>query len=79
MAKTFKLDELRKVLDDISDSDLPGEMDSRALDRLILSCLQHWDQPMTKFFQAIDYSLKNQLRLFFDGVFKAWDAMESEM
>ena len=76
LAKSFKLDELRKVLDDISDSDLPGEMDSRALDHLILSCLQHWDQPTTKFFQVIDYSLKNQLRLLFDGVFKAWDTTE---
>ena len=50
LAKTFKLDELCKVVKDISNSNLPGEMGSRALDHLILSCLQHWDQPMTKFF-----------------------------
>jgi hypothetical protein len=74
LAKTFKLNELCKVVNDISNFDLPGEMGSRALDHLILSCLQQWDhQPMTKFFQVTDYSLKNRLRLLFDGVFKAWE------
>ncbi|OCL10716.1 interferon-induced GTP-binding protein Mx [Glonium stellatum] len=76
LTKIFKLDELRKVLDDISVSDLPGEMDSRALDHLILDCLQNWDKPMINFFQVIDYALKGQLRLLFDGVFKAWDTTE---
>ena len=31
---------------------------------------------MTKFFQVTNYSLKNQLHLFFNGIFKAWDTIE---
>ncbi|OCK79986.1 hypothetical protein K432DRAFT_393431 [Lepidopterella palustris CBS 459.81] len=76
LAKTFMLDEIKKTLDDISTSDIPGEVDPKALDYLIVICLKHWNQPTTEFFTTMEIALRSQLRSIFDEAFEAWASTE---
>ncbi|KAF2494444.1 P-loop containing nucleoside triphosphate hydrolase protein [Lophium mytilinum] len=74
--KVFELDDICKALNDMSSSDIPREVDSKALDFLILESLQEWDRPTDAFFQSLDRALRVQLRGIFDQTFGAWQTSE---
>lgn len=71
LATRFKLEDIRKVLDDFSASDI-GDVDPKAVDYLILKTLEHWDAPMRTFLDDTEKVLRVHVRRALDEVFRQW-------
>ncbi|KAF2802226.1 P-loop containing nucleoside triphosphate hydrolase protein [Mytilinidion resinicola] len=76
LPNVFYLDRICKVLNDISSSDIPREIDSKALDFLILESLKDWDKPMATFFRSLEQALRSQMQGIFDQIFGPWKTSE---
>ncbi|KAJ9667410.1 hypothetical protein H2201_002611 [Coniosporium apollinis] len=71
LAARFKLEDIRKALDDFSASDI-GEVDPKAVDFLILKTFEQWDAPMKKFLDDTETVLRVNIRRALDDVFCKW-------
>lgn len=70
-AERFKLEVIRKILDDFSASDI-GEVDPKAVDHLILKTFEHWDAPMKKFLDDTESALRDNIHKALEEVFRQW-------
>lgn len=72
LKKKFVLDDVTDYLSEHSQSKVPGQIEPRVVDNLMLSTLEHWDQPLAKFFDAFEKQIKDQMRTLFTQHFKKW-------
>ncbi|KAI4909131.1 hypothetical protein J4E85_011602 [Alternaria conjuncta] len=72
LKKKFVLDEVTDYLSEHSQSKVPGQIEPRVVDNLMLSTLEHWDQPLAKFFDAFEKQIKDQMKVLFTQHFKKW-------
>ncbi|QDS72112.1 hypothetical protein FKW77_003694 [Venturia effusa] len=68
----FRLDEIRDVLDEHDASGLPGSVEPKAVDRLILSALKNWDVPLQAVLLALRGALGNFLGTTLNETLKEW-------
>ncbi|EON68609.1 hypothetical protein W97_07867 [Coniosporium apollinis CBS 100218] len=71
LATRFKLEDIRKILDDFSASDI-GDVDPKAVDYLILKTLEHWDAPVRTFLDDTEKVLRVHVRKALDEVLRQW-------
>jgi hypothetical protein len=76
LAMRFHLDFIRREIAEKSTSDIPGEVDSKALDHLMLLCFQEWHKPMQKFFTDLEKALKRQVSQIFRDVLGHWETTD---
>ncbi|KAK8241243.1 P-loop containing nucleoside triphosphate hydrolase protein [Phyllosticta capitalensis] len=70
------LDDIRKELDIHTSSDIPGEIDPRAVNHLRKTALANWDAPTKKFIDGVENALKTLLAESTDIAFRAWKTTE---
>ncbi|TID20701.1 dynamin family protein [Venturia nashicola] len=70
----FRLDEIRNVLDEHNASGLPGSIEPKAVDRLILSALVNWGVPLQAILKALRGALSTLLGTTLDDTLKEWHA-----
>lgn len=68
----FRLDEIRNVLDEHNASGLPGSIEPKAVDRLILSALVNWGVPLQAVLTALRRALGNLLGTPLNETLKEW-------
>lgn len=59
MKARFRLDEMRNTLDDHSASGLPGSIEPKAVDRMVLAALVYWHHPLETLFVSLRGALTN--------------------
>ncbi|KAL1304091.1 hypothetical protein AAFC00_000526 [Neodothiora populina] len=74
--RVFTLMEIRSTLENLTMSDIPGEIDPRAVDHLRSECLTGWKGPMDKFLHDIAIILKDKLGQVFHETCGKWSATE---
>lgn len=72
LRKPFQLDFVARHLKETSKSKVPGQLQPKVIDDLILKTLEHWKLPMDQFFKDFDNELKKLMRLIFDDHFGKW-------
>lgn len=72
----FDLEFIRTTLDDLSSSDLPGEIDPRAVNHLRLLTIQHWEKPTKTFLDGLHTALRSTLNQALDDTLRAWKTTE---
>ncbi|KAK7564001.1 P-loop containing nucleoside triphosphate hydrolase protein [Phyllosticta citricarpa] len=72
----INLDQIRMELDDHTASDIPGEIDPKAVNHLRKKALTHWDTPTKAFIDGVEEALKNLLQEATNFAFRAWRTTE---
>lgn len=70
--KKFTLQEIRSQLDDYSASGLPGGIDPKAVDQMILATLTNWAVPMNQLFNRVENELLSALKKTLDECVSRW-------
>jgi hypothetical protein len=68
----FRLDDIRNTLDEYSASGLPGSIEPKAVDRLILSALVHWKIPLQAVLTALRGALMTLLMITLNEAVLEW-------
>lgn len=68
----FRLDEIRNVLDEHNASGLPGSIEPKAVDMLILSALVNWGVPLQAVLRALREALSTLLGTTLNDTLKEW-------
>ncbi|KAK8177923.1 P-loop containing nucleoside triphosphate hydrolase protein [Phyllosticta citrichinensis] len=72
----INLDQIRTELDDHTASDIPGEIDPKAVNHLRKKSLAHWDAPTKAFIDGVEDALRNLIQQASECAFKAWKTTE---
>ncbi|TKA71917.1 hypothetical protein B0A49_03771 [Cryomyces minteri] len=72
LAKTFKLEGIRDTLEKVCTSDIPGEVDPKAVDHLRIESLANWDKAMNDFIKKTEMALGRTLHAILDDVLSLW-------
>jgi hypothetical protein len=68
----FQLDAVSKYLEETSNARVPGHLEHRVTDAMMLKTLEHWELPLNRFFDKLDELLRSQLRDLFEKCFCRW-------
>ncbi|OJD36578.1 dynamin family protein [Diplodia corticola] len=74
--KRFDLEYIHKTLDEKSSSDIPGEIDPKALNYLRLKTLEGWEHPTKDFLDGLHTALRTTLNKGLDDTLRAWKTTE---
>ncbi|TKA79525.1 hypothetical protein B0A49_01091 [Cryomyces minteri] len=72
LAKTFKLEGIRDTLEKVCTSDIPGEVDPKAVDHLRIESLTNWDKAMDEFIRKTEMALGRTLHAILEDVLSPW-------
>jgi hypothetical protein len=72
LAKKFRLDEVVANLNEISKTKIPGQLQPKVLDNMMIDAEAHWDKPIKVFYAHLNSLMMGQLRLTFELCFKEW-------
>jgi len=72
LRKRFSLREIRSQLEDFSASGLPGGIDPKVVDQMILATLIHWNIPATQLLEKLEMELRSGLELTLNDVASKW-------
>jgi len=85
--KVFQLDNVSGYLSEHSQSKIPGQLEPKVVHDLIKETIAHWNVPMDKLFDELEYALKNFIRKLFEQYFQtrtdtklyadAWEVVEN--
>lgn len=70
--KTFRLLEVREILSTITVSEVPNEVDPRAVDHLRRATLQAWEQPMLAFINSINQEIQGTCERLLEDACSQW-------
>ncbi len=70
--KRFSLREIRSQLEDFSASGLPGGVDPKAVDQMILATLVNWNTPTIELLEKVEKELRAELQLTLNNVAYKW-------
>ncbi|KAH7556603.1 P-loop containing nucleoside triphosphate hydrolase protein [Bipolaris maydis] len=86
LKKTFELDTVREFLAENSQSKVPGQIEPRVIDTMMLTAIQHWDEPLHHFLRSLQEQVHKQMQALFDKHFesrkgsmfydKAWEILQ---
>ncbi|OMP86625.1 Interferon-induced GTP-binding protein Mx [Diplodia seriata] len=74
--KRFDLEYIHKTLNDKSSSDIPGEIDPKALNFLRLKTLEGWEHPTKDFLDGLHTALRSSINQALDDTLRAWKTTE---
>ncbi|KAF2010689.1 P-loop containing nucleoside triphosphate hydrolase protein [Aaosphaeria arxii CBS 175.79] len=69
----YDLDEVARSLSQYSTTRMPGHVDPKIIERMILRTLDHWDSPLKMFFGSLNRHLRERLTAIFNKHFEQWD------
>lgn len=72
LRKRFSLSEIRSQLEDFSVSGLPGGIDPKAVDQMILVTIANWNTPAAELLNKIEKELRSGLELILNNVAYKW-------
>ena len=72
LRKRFSLSEIYSQLEDFSASGLPGGIDPKVVDNMILATLVNWNIPTTELLEKIEKELRSGLELTLNNVAYKW-------
>ncbi|EMD64354.1 hypothetical protein COCSADRAFT_324317 [Bipolaris sorokiniana ND90Pr] len=83
---TFELDAVREYLAENSQSKVPGQIEPRVIDTMMLTAIQRWDEPIHHFLSNLQEQVHSQIQELFKKHFgnrkgsmfhyKAWDILQ---
>jgi hypothetical protein len=73
MRTKFQLDEIALHLENTSQSRVPGRIENRVTDEMMLKTLEHWRLPTKEFFSQLEESLHARIKVIFDKHFAKWE------
>jgi hypothetical protein len=73
LKKKFILDEVTQYLAEHSQSKVPGQIEPRVVDNLMLGTLEHWNRPLAEFFNALEKQIQEQMKTLFNKHLKKWE------
>ncbi|KAF2633997.1 hypothetical protein BU25DRAFT_427385 [Macroventuria anomochaeta] len=76
LKKQLKLDEVALQIRQSAGSDVPGQIDRKMRDEMILSTFEHWPLVIKEFFNKFEKQLKTRMRNIFDIHFRHWKGSE---
>jgi hypothetical protein len=68
----FQLDAVSEYLEETSNARVPGHLEHRVTDAMMLKTLEHWELPLNSFFDKLEELLRSQLRNLFEQSFRRW-------
>ncbi|KAF2434192.1 hypothetical protein EJ08DRAFT_582410 [Tothia fuscella] len=68
----FRLDEIRRTLDEFCSSGLPDIVEPKAVDNLILSTLENWHVPTSRLVNALENVLRSALQRTLEETAREW-------
>ncbi|KAF2136013.1 uncharacterized protein K452DRAFT_303099 [Aplosporella prunicola CBS 121167] len=74
--KRFTLEAIRSTLNDLSTSDIPGDIDPKAVNHMRLETLKNWDQPMAAFLDGVLEAIRDTIKKALDATLQAWNTTE---
>lgn len=72
----YRLDDIQHVLDDHNSSGLPGSVEPKAVDQLILSALVNWNVPLQAVLIALRGALRTLLEVTLNDTVAEWKTTE---
>ncbi|KZM24164.1 uncharacterized protein EKO05_0010821 [Ascochyta rabiei] len=72
LRKQFKLDDVTRHISQHSKSRVPGQMNPKVREDMMLSALAHWPRVVSEFFKELEHQLKLRVKVLFDRHFSAW-------
>jgi len=69
----FKLDEVEQFLKTTSKSRIPGQIEPRVLNAMMITTLENWELPLQGFFDNFEKRLRHQIKGLFERFFKKWE------
>jgi hypothetical protein len=69
----YHLDEVEHHLKTRSKARVPGQIESRVLNTMMIDTLQKWKLPLEGFFDSLEKRLRSQIKVTFDKSFKKWE------
>jgi hypothetical protein len=68
----FQLDAVSKYLEETSNARVPGQLEHKVTDAMMLKTLEHWELPLNRFFDKLEELLRSQLHDLFEKCFRRW-------
>ncbi|KAJ4345973.1 hypothetical protein N0V95_005838 [Ascochyta clinopodiicola] len=72
LSKAFKLDDVTRHISQNSKSRVPGQINPKVREDMMLSALEHWPRVVNDFFNELEHQLKQHVKALFDRNFSAW-------
>ncbi|KAF9697503.1 hypothetical protein EKO04_004252 [Ascochyta lentis] len=76
LRKSFKLDDVTRYISQNSKSKVPGQINPKVREEMMLSVLKHWPDVINSFFKNLERQLKLHVQVLFDRHFGAWKGSE---
>ncbi|KNG50915.1 dynamin family protein [Stemphylium lycopersici] len=73
LKKKFSLDEVRKHLVENSQSKIPGQIEPRVVDNMMLETIEQWIRPLNEFFNTMEEQIRTHVKTLFQKHFRKWD------
>lgn len=73
LRKKFFLDQVTQHLAENSQSKVPGQIEPRVVDSLMLETLEHWSRPLNDFFNTLEAQISDQVKVLFQKHFSRYD------
>ncbi|CAN9127666.1 unnamed protein product [Alternaria alternata] len=71
--KNFPLDQVTQHLAENSQSKVPGQIEPRVVDNMMLKTLEHWEKPLNNFFNMLEGQIANQIKALFHKHFSKYE------
>ncbi|KAH6865449.1 interferon-induced GTP-binding protein Mx [Alternaria rosae] len=72
LRKKFFLDQVTQHLAENSQSKVPGQIEPRVVDNMMLETLAHWSQPLHEFFNTLEGQIVDQMKAVFHKHFSKY-------
>lgn len=69
--KSFQLDQVREYLLENSQSKVPGQIEPRVINSMMLEAIEHWNKPLDHFFDCLGKQVRTQIQNIFEKHFKS--------
>ncbi|KAJ8108366.1 hypothetical protein OPT61_g8219 [Boeremia exigua] len=72
LKETFNLDHVTRYISHSSKSRVPGQINTKVREEMMLSPLEHWPKVVEKFFDELEHQLKQHMLALFKTQFNDW-------
>ncbi|USP79604.1 hypothetical protein yc1106_06878 [Curvularia clavata] len=71
LKKSFRLDDVRQHLMENSQSKIPGQIEPRVINSMMLEAIEHWRKPLDQFFDILRTQIRDQIHDVFEKYFRS--------
>ncbi|KAJ4983674.1 dynamin family protein [Stagonosporopsis vannaccii] len=74
--KSFNLDDVTLYVSQNSNNRVPGQINPKVREEMMLSAIEHWPRVINVFFDDLEHRLKERMRFLFEQHFSVWSGSE---